>query len=291
MNGQNAGRLATDYRISSRPGGLITGAGRESCGALGSGHESPRHRRRRLHRRPPGGGAAGRRPARCGRSTAGRSRSGSSATTAPRTLVADLSLPEACRDAVDGVAEVYNLAADMGGMGFIEANKARLHALRADQHPDAGRRPRGRRRSASSSPPRPASTRQAQAGPPEVGAAARVRRLPGAARGRLRLGEAVRRADVPPLPRGLRPRRPGSPATTTSTGRTGPGRGGREKAPAAICRKVAEAALTGSGRDRDLGRRPPDPQLHLHRRLRRGDAADRRAATTPTRSTSAPRSW
>ena len=30
----------------------------------------------------------------------------------------------ACREAVDGAATVYNLAADMGGMGFIEANKA-----------------------------------------------------------------------------------------------------------------------------------------------------------------------
>ena len=48
--------------------------------------------------------------------------------------------------------------------------------------------------------------------------------------------------------------------------------GGREKAPAAICRKVAEAALTGSARDRDLGRRRADPQLHVHRRLRRGHA-------------------
>ncbi|MEK6278486.1 MAG: NAD-dependent epimerase/dehydratase family protein, partial [Actinomycetota bacterium] len=38
--------------------------------------------------------------------------------------VADLSLRDACEEAVDGVADVYNLAADMGGMGFIEGNKA-----------------------------------------------------------------------------------------------------------------------------------------------------------------------
>jgi nucleoside-diphosphate-sugar epimerase len=36
----------------------------------------------------------------------------------------DLSLLPACRDATDGVSEAYNLAADMGGMGFIEGNKA-----------------------------------------------------------------------------------------------------------------------------------------------------------------------
>ncbi|MEK6251747.1 MAG: NAD-dependent epimerase/dehydratase family protein [Actinomycetota bacterium] len=38
--------------------------------------------------------------------------------------VFDLSLREACEEATDGIADVYNLAADMGGMGFIEGNKA-----------------------------------------------------------------------------------------------------------------------------------------------------------------------
>ncbi len=37
---------------------------------------------------------------------------------------ADLRELEACRQAVAGVAQVYNLAADMGGMGFIETHKA-----------------------------------------------------------------------------------------------------------------------------------------------------------------------
>ena len=36
----------------------------------------------------------------------------------------DLQALDACRKATKGVAEVYNLAADMGGMGFIELNKA-----------------------------------------------------------------------------------------------------------------------------------------------------------------------
>ncbi len=39
-------------------------------------------------------------------------------------VVADLKLREACQAACRGVSEVYNLAADMGGMGFIENNKA-----------------------------------------------------------------------------------------------------------------------------------------------------------------------
>lgn len=38
--------------------------------------------------------------------------------------VADLRSFDVCRAAVDGVAHVYNLACDMGGMGFIEANRA-----------------------------------------------------------------------------------------------------------------------------------------------------------------------
>src|SRR3954462_14271263 len=37
---------------------------------------------------------------------------------------ADLALIDNCHKAVDGASDVYNLAADMGGMGFIENNKA-----------------------------------------------------------------------------------------------------------------------------------------------------------------------
>ncbi|HEV3025029.1 MAG TPA: NAD-dependent epimerase/dehydratase family protein [Pirellulales bacterium] len=39
-------------------------------------------------------------------------------------VIADLKEKEACFDACRGASEVYNLAADMGGMGFIENNKA-----------------------------------------------------------------------------------------------------------------------------------------------------------------------
>lgn len=39
-------------------------------------------------------------------------------------LVLDLKLKENCYRAVNGCNEVFNLAADMGGMGFIEKNKA-----------------------------------------------------------------------------------------------------------------------------------------------------------------------
>ena len=39
--------------------------------------------------------------------------------------VLDLSNLDACRETLAGARSVFNLAADMGGMGFIEANKAR----------------------------------------------------------------------------------------------------------------------------------------------------------------------
>ena len=39
-------------------------------------------------------------------------------------LVLDLNLKENCEQAAEGAAEVYNFAANMGGMGFIENNKA-----------------------------------------------------------------------------------------------------------------------------------------------------------------------
>src|SRR5438874_28222 len=39
-------------------------------------------------------------------------------------LVLDLNLKENCEQASEGASEVYNFAANMGGMGFIENNKA-----------------------------------------------------------------------------------------------------------------------------------------------------------------------
>lgn len=49
-----------------------------------------------------------------------------SSTAADEFLLADLRMPDAARRAVSGVRTVYALAADMGGMGFISANHARI---------------------------------------------------------------------------------------------------------------------------------------------------------------------
>jgi GDP-D-mannose 3', 5'-epimerase len=59
----------------------------------------------------------------------------------------DLSVLENCREAVRGVDTVYNLAADMGGMGFIETHKAECmlsvlintHMLMAARDENVGR--------------------------------------------------------------------------------------------------------------------------------------------------------
>ena len=50
---------------------------------------------------------------------------------------------------------------------------------------------------------------------------------------------------MPPLPRGLRSRDPGRPLPQRLRP-VGTFEGGREKAPAAICRKIAEAKLSGN---------------------------------------------
>ncbi len=48
------------------------------------------------------------------------------ASEADEFVLGDLRLPEQCRAAAHGVDEVYHLAANMGGMGFIEYNKATI---------------------------------------------------------------------------------------------------------------------------------------------------------------------
>ena len=84
-----------------------------------------RRRRRRIHRRLARALSAGERLHEiCARSTSSRSTSGIRCFPDVDNRVADLRSLETCKEAVDGVAHVYNLACDMGGMGFIEANRA-----------------------------------------------------------------------------------------------------------------------------------------------------------------------
>ncbi len=52
-------------------------------------------------------------------------------------LCLDLNFKENCETAAKGVTDIYNLAANMGGMGFIEAQQSAVHAVRTDQYAHA----------------------------------------------------------------------------------------------------------------------------------------------------------
>ena len=137
-------------------------------------------------------------------------------------VVADLKELEACRSACEGATTVYNLAADMGGMGFIENNKAlcmlsvliNTHLLMAAREADVERF-----FYACSACVYNADKQRSRGRCPAQGG----RRLSRDARRRLRLGKTLLRAHVPPLSRGFRPAARGSPGSTTSTVRTAPG--------------------------------------------------------------------
>ena len=116
-----------------------------------------------------------------------------------------------------------------GRHGLHRKQQGPVHAQRADQHAPADGRPGDAASSGSSTPPPPACTPPTSRLTPNVTAAEGRGRLPGDARGRLRLGEAVQRADVPPLPRGLRHRPRAWRGSTTSTARTAPTTAGARK--------------------------------------------------------------
>jgi nucleoside-diphosphate-sugar epimerase len=158
--------------------------------------------------------------------------------------VLDLSLRESCAEAVDGIAHVYNLAADMGGMGFIVGNKAscmlsvliNTHMLTAARDADVERLfysssacvyPAERQDS-----PRAAPLREEDAYPADPEDGYGWEKL---------FSERMCRHFLEDF--GLQTR---VARFHNCYGPHGSWTGGREKAPAAICRKVAEAVRTGS---------------------------------------------
>jgi GDP-D-mannose 3', 5'-epimerase len=161
------------------------------------------------------------------------------------SLELDLRSIDACREAVAGAAEVFNLAADMGGMGFIETHKAdcmlsvliNTHLLMASR--DAGVE---RFLFASSacvyngelqSSPDVTALREDDAYPA----------LPEDGYGWEKLfSERMCRHFHEDYGLDVR-----VPRFHNVYGPHGTYDGGREKAPAAVCRKVIEAELSGSG--------------------------------------------
>jgi GDP-D-mannose 3', 5'-epimerase len=159
-------------------------------------------------------------------------------------MVLDLSEIDACRRAVAGAGSVYNLAADMGGMGFIESNKALcMLSVLINTHMLMASRDEGVERFFfSSSACVYAADRQTS---PDVTALAEADAYPampedGYGWEKLFSERMCRhfREDFGVATRVARYHNVYGPHGTYD--------GGREKAPAAICRKVAEAKLTGS---------------------------------------------
>jgi nucleoside-diphosphate-sugar epimerase len=159
------------------------------------------------------------------------------------SLVLDLSLAEACDRAAAGVSVVYNLAADMGGMGFIEANKARcmLSVLINTHMLQAGLDHNVERYFFSSSACVYAADKQLT---PDIAPLKESDAYPADAEdgyGWEKLfSERMCRhfmEDFGLITRVARYHNVYGPQGTW--------RGGREKAPAAICRKLAEAKLSG----------------------------------------------
>ena len=155
----------------------------------------------------------------------------------------DLSAPADCHEAVRGVETVYNLAADMGGMGFIETHKAacmlsvliNTHLLLAARDAGVGRY------FFSSSACVYAADKQVNADVTALKESDAYPAMPEDGYGWEKLfSERMCRHFREDF--GLETR---VARYHNVYGVEGTYDGGREKAPAALCRKVAQAALSG----------------------------------------------
>lgn len=160
-------------------------------------------------------------------------------------ILADLRIPQACRQAVEGVEEVFALAANMGGMGFISANHAtilhdnsliNIHTLEAARQEQVQRYlyassacvyPEYRQTDRAVTPLREEDAYPAQPQDAYGWEKLLTERL--CAHYRMEYGLEVRIVRFHNI-----------------FGPLGSWDGGREKAPAALCRKIATAKLTGS---------------------------------------------
>lgn len=160
-------------------------------------------------------------------------------------LELDLRDREACERTVEGATEVFNLASDMGGMGFIEAHKAEcmISVLINTQMLIASRDAGARRYMFGSSACVYNAERQSS---PDVTALREedaYPALPEDGYGWEKLfGERMCRHFYEDY--GIEVR---VPRFHNVYGAHGTYDGGREKAPAAVCRKVIAAELSGSG--------------------------------------------
>ena len=159
-------------------------------------------------------------------------------------LVLDLRLVDACRDAVADCADVYNLACDMGGIGFIENNKALcMLSVLVDTHMLQAACDEGvRRYFYSSSACVYAIDKQSDPDNPGLSENDAYPAMPEDGYGWEKLfSERMCRHFREDFGLDTRVAR-----YHNVYGPCGTWEGGREKAPAAICRKIAEAKLSGN---------------------------------------------
>jgi GDP-D-mannose 3', 5'-epimerase len=159
---------------------------------------------------------------------------------------ADLQEKESCRAATEGMEVVYNLAADMGGMGFIEKNKAlcMLSVLISTHMLDAAHHAGVHRFFYSSSACVYAAGKQESPDVEPLAEPDAYPAMPEDGYGWEKLfSERMARHFYEDF--GLETR---AARYHNVYGPQGTYDGGREKAPAAICRKVARAVLDGTNR-------------------------------------------
>jgi GDP-D-mannose 3',5'-epimerase len=162
---------------------------------------------------------------------------------AAENLELDLSRAGDCATAVGGTSQVYNLAADMGGMGFIENNKAlcMLSVLINTHLLQAARQHGVRRFFFSSSACVYAADKQIDANNPGLKESDAYPAMPEDGYGWEKLfSERMCRHFREDFALDTRVAR-----YHNVYGPEGTWTGGREKAPAAICRKIAEARISG----------------------------------------------
>ena len=196
---------------------------RRSTRGLGEGRPDRHRRRRRLHRRvaDPLLPRPGLHPHPRRRPQAA-ARTGTSASRASSPSPWTSAHEQNAIEAVKGAAEVYNLAADMGGMGFIENFRVEcLRSILVNTHLIEAAYRAGVKRYFFSSSACAYNTDLQKI--PDGHRAQGIRRLPGHGRARLRLGEADLRDVLPGVLGGARPGDRTSPASTTSTAPTAPG--------------------------------------------------------------------
>ena len=160
------------------------------------------------------------------------------------SLAVDLRLLEACAAAADGAAYVFNLASDMGGMGFIETHKAEcMLSVLINTHMLAASRDAGVERYLfGSSACVYAAEKQTDSEVTALKETDAYPAMPEDGYGWEKLfGERMCRHFMEDYGLSVR-----VPRFHNVYGPHGTYAGGREKAPAAICRKVIEAQLDGT---------------------------------------------